>query len=139
MIHQDATHNAMNYREGFSFSDGNMVIGNGQGQVAIAYNNTPHNANQMTILQDRDALNLFTLLQSALTEKGLIAGTRQGRTALVKIGTYPGTVAKVRLVSGDFEAVGSRVEFKEDMHGSKWEPGIITKIGEERRLFIDRH
>lgn len=64
--------NAIRYTDGQSFSDGNIVVGIGEGQVAIAFNNTLFNQNQLTVMQDQDAKNIYALLTSALKAKGLL-------------------------------------------------------------------
>lgn len=68
----NAVTNATKYTTGASFSDGNIVVGTSARQLAIAWNNTAHNANNLTVMELKDAIAVYSLLGSALKEMGVI-------------------------------------------------------------------
>lgn len=53
-------------------SDGEMVMGYSDAGVAVAFNNTAHNQNQLLVLRQADAKALFALLYSVGKTKGWI-------------------------------------------------------------------
>lgn len=65
----EAIHNALNYTEGKSFSDGNMVVGVSKNYMAIAFNNTTHNKNNLLVLQKADAIALFATMFPAMKKQ----------------------------------------------------------------------
>lgn len=60
------------FKNGQSFSDGNLVVGVDERKIVIAWNNTEHNQHMVTILEHQDAVNLFAVLTSALKSKKLL-------------------------------------------------------------------
>jgi hypothetical protein len=57
---------------GRAFSDGNMVVAACPEFVAVNFNNTRLNTNQVIALHAEDAQVLFALLRQALSKNGLI-------------------------------------------------------------------
>lgn len=79
-----AIKNALERTEGASFSNGVMVVGTSSSHVAIAFNDTPGQENQIVPLAKGDATQLMVLLASALgyrvdTEEEAAAVRRQQR------------------------------------------------------------
>lgn len=64
----EAIQTSINYVNGQSFSDGNIVIGTSNDYVAVSWNNTENNENQLTVLTVRDAQTLLVLLGEALSK-----------------------------------------------------------------------
>lgn len=76
-LNMGAVVNAVNpskdsFEHGQSFSDGNLVIGMDDRQIAIAWNNTEHCKNMVTVLNHQDAVNLYAVLTSALRKQKLL-------------------------------------------------------------------
>lgn len=63
---------ALEKTEGKSFSYENMVVGISPDHVAIAFNDTPYNQNQIVALRQRDAQELFSLLYRAGQKQGWV-------------------------------------------------------------------
>lgn len=74
----EAIANALKWTEGKSFSDGNICLGTSPDHVAVAWNQTTHNQNQILVLTQRDAATLYSLLHSAGMAQGWIHSGRMG-------------------------------------------------------------
>jgi hypothetical protein len=65
-MRDQAIDNALHYKTGASFSDGNIVVGVSPGHVAIAFNNTVGQEHQLVPMTKATALSVMALLSSAL-------------------------------------------------------------------------
>jgi hypothetical protein len=68
----EAHNNAQNWKEGKSFSDGNMVLGVSDEFAVIAFNNAPMNQNQLVQLDEVTFKSLFAIMYSAGKAQGWI-------------------------------------------------------------------
>jgi len=53
-----------------SFSDGNIVVGVAVNHIAVSWNETTYNKNQLLVLQKADLVAVFPLLFSAMKARG---------------------------------------------------------------------
>jgi hypothetical protein len=70
MAKDAAIQNTLDYKDGFTFSDGNIIVGVSNDHVAVNFNNTEHNQNSLLVLDLRAARALLALLHAAGKAQG---------------------------------------------------------------------